>query len=322
MKPLFLITDKVPDGFLESFETLGFEVDYQQQISNEKLADTIHIYNGMVVNTSMRLDAEMLSRGRQLKYILRPGSGLDNIDVSFAASHDIRVFSSPEANRDAVGEHAIGLLISLLRHIPKADKEVKHKEWIRHANTGVEIKGKTVGIIGFGNTGSGFAKKLQGFEAELLVYDKYRKDFGIPYIREVSLEEIQEKADILSLHVPLTTETHHLINDDFIGCFKKNFYLVNTSRGGVVDIKSICKALSSNKLRGAALDVLENEKISSYSTAEMGFFEELVSYDNVVLTPHIAGWSQEARANIFWLVLEKFKSWLQSAGHAVPNLPE
>lgn len=312
MKPLFLITDKVPEGFPESFEALGFQVDYQQQISNEKLADTINLYTGMVVNTSMQLDAEMLGRAKQLKYILRPGSGLDNIDVSFAAGNGIQVFSSPEANKDAVGEHAIGLLIGLMRHIPRADAQVKDMEWIRHANTGVEIKGKTVGIIGFGNTGSGFARKLQGFEAELLVYDKYRKNFGIPYIREVSLEELQERADILSLHVPLTPETHHLVNDEFISRFKKSFYLVNTSRGGVVNLRSVCNGLAANKLRGAALDVLENEKISSYTEAEISLFKELISYDNVVLTPHIAGWSQEARANIFWLVLEKFKSWLQS----------
>jgi D-3-phosphoglycerate dehydrogenase len=322
MKPLFLITDKVPEGFLESFETLGFEVDYLQQISNEKLAGTIHIYTGMVVNTSMRLDAEMLGRAKQLKYILRPGSGLDNIDLAFAAANGIQVFSSPEANKDAVGEHAIGLLIGLMRHIPRADAQVKDMEWIRHANTGVEIKGKTVGIIGFGNTGSGFARKLQGFEAELLVYDKYRKNFDIPYIREVSLEEIQEKADILSLHVPLTAETHHLVSDEFIGRVKKDIYLVNTSRGGVVDIQSVCKALAAKKLRGAALDVLENEKINAYSEAEISIFKELVSYDNVVLTPHIAGWSQEARANIFWLVLDKFKSNLLSADNSIPNLPE
>lgn len=322
MKASFLITDKVPDGFLESFKALGFEVDYQQQISNDKLADTIHIYKGMVVNTSMRLDAEMLGRAKQLKYILRPGSGLDNIDLGFAASEGIRVFSSAEANSDAVGEHAIGLLISLLRHIPKADNEVKHKKWIRHANTGLEIKGKTIGIIGFGNTGSGFARKLQGFEAELLVYDKYRKDFGIPYIREVSLEEIQEKADMLSLHVPLTDETHHLVNAGFIGNFKKSFYLVNTSRGGVVNLESVCGALASGKLRGVALDVLENEKLASYNKEEERVFEELASYDNVILTPHIAGWSREARANIFWLVLEKFKSYLQASGSISSNLTE
>lgn len=313
MEGKFLITDTVPVGFVESFSSLGFEPEYRKEITNDELARDIGRYTGMVVNTSMRLDAEMLGKGVQLKYILRPGSGLDNIDVPFAQSKGIQVFSSPEANKDAVGEHAIGLLLGLLRHIPRADAQVKNKEWIRHANTGLEIKDKTIGIIGFGNTGSGFAKKLQGFDAEILVYDKYAGNFGLPYIRETSLEEIMLKADILSLHIPLTAETRLMVDEAFIDRFKKSFYLVNTSRGGVVKLSAVNSALKKGKLAGAALDVLENEKLASYHPAEMQLFEELVSHPDVILTPHIAGWSREARENIFWVVLEKFKSYLGSS---------
>jgi D-3-phosphoglycerate dehydrogenase len=259
----------------------------------------------------MNLDKEMLDKAVKLKYILRPGSGLDNVDVAYAESKNIVVLNSPEGNKDAVAEHAIALLLSLLNYIPRAWQQVLNMEWIRQPNTGTELKGKTVGIIGYGNTGSAFARKLSGFETEILVYDKYKENISDSYVKKSTLEEIQQKADIVSFHIPLTNETKHWINDKFVNSFARPFYLLNTSRGGIAQIESITKGLKSGKISGAGLDVLENEQIANYSTEEKDVFMNLINAGNVIVTPHIAGWTQEARSKIFFIVLEKFKLWLR-----------
>lgn len=306
----FLVTDHVPAGFLKGFESLGFEVDYLPVLSHEELESRLHLYTGIVVSTHLILHKNYLDQAVKLKYILRPGSGLDNVDVEYAESKGILVFNSPEANREAVGEHAVGLLLSLLNYIPRAVQQVREKKWVREPNKGLEIKGKTIGIIGYGNTGSAFAKKMSGFEAELLVYDKYKTNINDSWVKVAGLEELMQKADIISLHIPLTAETRHLINSDFIDRCGKPFFLINTARGKLVKQTELLEGLKNGKVRGAALDVLENEKLLSYTAAEMEQFEELQEKYNVLITPHIAGWTLEAREKIFFVVLEKFKAFL------------
>jgi D-3-phosphoglycerate dehydrogenase / 2-oxoglutarate reductase len=309
----FLVTDLVPPGCIMDLQKLGFEVDHIEDLTNEELIKIIGNYTGLVVRTSLIMNKEMLDAAVNLKYILRPGSGMDNIDVAYAKSKGIILLNSPEANSDAVAEHAIGLLLSLVNYISRSAAEVKQGDWIRTANTGMLLKGKTIGIIGYGHTGSALASKLKCFGMKILVYDKYKSGFGAPGIIESTLEDIFLESDILSLHIPLNAETRHLINDLFIERFRKPFFLVNTSRGKVVDTDAVIRALKSGKLRGAGLDVLENEDLRSYSVEEKARLNELLGAGNVIVTPHIAGWTKESRDDIFYVVLEKFKSYLETS---------
>lgn len=311
MREVFLVTDTVPQGFLEAFHELGFETEYVAIMNTEALEPVVHQYDGIVINTAMFLDKKMLDKALKLKYVLRPGSGLDNIDVAYAESKNILVLNSPEGNKDAVGEHAMALLLSLLNYIPRAWEQVKNFDWVRQPNTGTELKGKTVGIIGYGNTGSAFARKLSGFETQILVYDKYKDDIKESYVSKATLEDVCQMADVVSFHIPLTPETKHWINDDFINSFSRPIYLINTSRGGIADIESIIRGLESGKILGAGLDVLENEKPAQYTEKEKAVFLKLMNAGNVIITPHIAGWTQEARSKIFFMVLDKFRQWLQ-----------
>ncbi|MGZ5281201.1 MAG: NAD(P)-dependent oxidoreductase [Bacteroidia bacterium] len=311
MQEVFLVTDTVPQGFLDELHKLGFRTEYVARMNTEELEPIVHMYDGIVVNTAMHMDKNMLDKAQKLKYVLRPGSGLDNIDVAYAESKNILVLNSPEGNKDAVAEHALALLLSLLNYIPRAWEQVQNMDWVRQPNTGTELKGKTVAIIGYGNTGSAFARKLSGFETQILVYDKYKTDINDSYVSTATLEEIYEMADVVSFHIPLTPETRHWINDDFINSFSKPVYLLNTSRGGIAKTDSIITGLENRKLLGAGLDVLENEKIAHYTETEKAVFLKLIKAGNVIITPHIAGWTQEARNKIFFMVLDKFSKWLQ-----------
>jgi D-3-phosphoglycerate dehydrogenase len=252
----------------------------------------------------------MLDLAVNLKYILRPGSGLDNIDVEYAKNKGIIIFNSPEANSEAVAEHAIGMLLGLTNFIPRASEQVRQRRWIRQPNNGFLLKGKTVGIIGYGNTGAAFAKRLSGFETKMLVYDKYKHGFGNSAIIESDMESIFEEADVISLHLPLSKETKYLVNNAFVQKVKKPFYLVNTSRGGIIELNAVIGGFKSHRLLGAALDVLENENLSSYSKEEKKLLDDLLNAGNVIITPHIAGWTKESRDNIFYFALEKFKKYL------------
>ena len=301
-----------PAGFIEGIEKLGFGVEHIQKLSNQKFLEIAAQYTGIVVNTSLVLDKALLDKAILLKYILRPGSGLDNIDTVYAEKKGIKIFNSPEANADAVAEHVIGLMLGLLNFIPRANEQVRQYQWLRQPNNGTLIKGKTIGIIGYGHTGTALAKKLSGFDTHILVYDKYKQGFGNETISEVTMEAIFENADLVSLHIPLTNETQYLVNDDFIASFKKAFYLVNTSRGKNVSLPSLIHGLQSGKLRGVALDVLENENINAYTLKEKEQLEALISSGNVIITPHIAGWTSESRIAIFMLLLEKFKNYFQA----------
>ena len=311
-QPKFLVTDNVPDGFIAGFEKLGFAVDHPQKLSNEELYEIVGQYTGIVVNTSLLLTKEVLDKAVLLKYILRPGSGLDNVDIAYAEKKGIQIFNSPEANADAVAEHVVGMIFGLLDFIPRASEQVKQLQWIREPNNGTLLKGKTIGIIGYGHTGTALAKKLSGFGVHVLVYDKYKNGFGNESVVEATMQEIFDKADLVSLHIPLTHETEYLVNNIYIENFKKPIYFINTSRGKNVSLSSLIHALRSGKLLGAALDVLENENINSYTSKEKEQFQALIASGNVIVTPHIAGWTKESREQIFMVVLEKFKNYLQA----------
>lgn len=302
-----LIIDQVHPLITEELTAHGFSCDYFPGYGREELLRIIGQYVGVIVRSKIRLDREFLSAASGLRFIGRVGSGLENIDVAFAKERGIVCLNSPEGNRDAVAEHAMGMLLSLMNHLNRADREVRSGRWLREENRGGEIKGKTVGIIGYGNTGSAFAQRLKGFDANVISWDKYKTGYADGHTREGTLDEILESADILSLHVPLTEETTWLVDASFIAQFKRPFTLINTSRGKVVNTTDLVEALKSGKITGAALDVLEYEDHSFESLAQAlpDDFRYLIEAGNVILTPHIAGWTHESEIRLARVLVEK-----------------
>lgn len=303
-----LFADTVHACLEEELLRHGFETAHYTGKSREGLKAIIGDYEGIVIRSKVKLDADMLQHANRLRFIARAGAGMENIDIPFAESMGIACINSPEGNRDAVGEHAIGMLLMLLNNLKRADAEVRKGIWVRAENRGFEIMGKTIGLIGYGNTGSQIAKKLSGFEAEILVYDKYLSGFSNSYCRESTLEEIQEKADILSLHIPLTPETHYLVDEAFIRKFRKNFFFMNTSRGKNVKTAALAEALKSGKICGACLDVIEYESISFEQLDAAQLPEDyryILEAENVILSPHIAGWTHESNEKMSRILAEK-----------------
>ncbi len=275
----------------------GFEVDYRLGLSRSEVIQILPQYQGLVVRSALAVDVPILKAGSNLKFIARMGSGMENIDQDEAKKRNITLLNTPEGNRNAVAEHALGMLLSLLNNLKRADDEVRKGIWKREPNWGTEIEGSTIGIIGFGNTGSSFAKKLYGFDAQILAYDKYKTGFGNQFVQESSLEEIFEKAHILSLHIPLTELTHHLVNSNFIKQFKHKIILINTSRGEIVKTSDLVSALKNDDIKAACLDVFEFEGMSFEQMDKGPFasdFDFLASSDKVLLSPHIAGWTHQS----------------------------
>ncbi|MBE0648156.1 MAG: hydroxyacid dehydrogenase [Bacteroidales bacterium] len=302
-----LLIDLVHPIIPEELSRHGFSCDFFPDYGREDFLRVIDQYTGVIVRSKIRLDNEFLSRASKLKFIGRVGSGLENIDVACAQKKGILCLNSPEGNRDAVAEHAVGMLLAMMNNINRADKEVRSGRWIREGNRGNEIKGKTVGIIGYGNTGSAFARRLKGFEANVISFDTYKTNYSDGNTRETTLQEICDTADILSLHVPLTEETEFMVDATFIQKFRKPFWLINTSRGKVVRTADLAEALKSGKVRGAALDVLEYED-SSFETLSRDLprdFRYLMEAENVILTPHIAGWTHESNVRLAEVLVEK-----------------
>jgi D-3-phosphoglycerate dehydrogenase len=300
-----VVTAPVHPFLIATFEAKGYTVIYEPAISYEKLAEIIQDAVGLIVTTRLSIDAAILEKAKALKWIGRLGSGMELIDVAYANSKGIQCISSPEGNRTTVGEHTLGMLLSLMNKIHSAYDEIKQGQWIRDKNRADELTGKKVGIIGWGNTGTAFAKTLQGFEVELLVHDIYKTGFETKSIKAVSLEYIQKEAEVISLHLPLTNLTAHYANDAFFSALEQKPYFISTCRGQVSSTASVLKALQNQQIRGAAIDVLENEQLSTYNDAEKEVLSSLLALPNFLATPHIAGYSHEAYHRMAKVVLEK-----------------
>jgi len=301
-----LFIDEVGRELPDLFQAKGWNCDFRYSDSRETLKNDLHLYDGIIIRSRFRLDADFLSATDHLKFIGRPGAGLENIDLSYCEANDIAVFRSPEGNRDAVAEHIIGGILTLFNNIRRADVEVRKGVWKREPNRGIELMGKTVGIIGFGYMGAAFAKRLQGFGVNIIAYDKYKTDYAPEYVKEVELSEIFEYADVVSLHIPQTDETVGMVNSAWFSKFRKPIYLINSARGTSVVLEDLLEALKKEKVLGAVLDVLEYESSAFENTGfDSPTFKELSQLENIVFTPHIAGWTHEANTKMSVFLGEK-----------------
>ena len=304
---MILITAKVHPYLIETFRAKGYEVLYEPEISYAELLLVVPEATGLVVTTRLKIDKVVIDAASALQWIGRLGSGMELIDIVYAESKNIACISSPEGNRNAVGEHALGMLLSLSNKIIKSSKEIKEGKWLRDENRGMEISGKTIGIIGYGNTGEAFAKVLSGFDVTMLGYDTNKNGFGGKFIREADLEQICRYADVISFHVPLSDDTMHMANDVFFEKLQNYPIIINTSRGNVVETAALINALQNDKIKGAALDVIENEKLETFSETEKQQMDFLLNQDNVLMTPHIAGYSNEAFLKMSEVLIRKLE---------------
>jgi D-3-phosphoglycerate dehydrogenase / 2-oxoglutarate reductase len=311
-----LIVDQMHESILGLLEKYGFEVTYAPKITREELFEQIGSYEGILIRSKTPLDRELLERATRLQFIGRAGAGLDQLDLDYLKERGVALFHAAKGNRDAVAEHAVGGLLALFNHLNQADQQVRKGIWDREGNRGVELKGKTVGIFGYGNMGKAFAKRLKGFGVNVLAYDKYKKDFCKKGVQEVNWETLKQEADVLSIHVPLTAETRDFFTLEELKSFSKPFWLINTARGEVIRMETLNQALDQGILKGVVLDVLENEKFERFSFDQKLQFELLAKRENVLFTPHVAGWTLESYQKINEVLVKQI---LQTFGKQLHN---
>lgn len=305
MKKL-LIIDDLEESFQVEAEKIGYHVNYQPDITKAEALAILHEYDGVAVRSKFNFDKEVIDKGIKLKFIARAGAGMDNIDEAYATEKNIKLLNAPEGNRDAVAEHALGMLLSLMNNLRQADIQVRNGVWDREGNRGYELMGKTVAIIGYGNNGGAFAKRLKGFGVNILAYDKYKTGFSDEYVTEASMEEVVKYADVLSLHIPLTRETRQLVDEEFLRHFKKPIFFISLARGEITNTRAILNGIKSGKILGAGLDVLEVEKFPKL--AEQEWYNDLANEPKVLLSPHIGGWTFDSYRKISEVLAAKLKN--------------
>ncbi|MFN7488299.1 MAG: NAD(P)-dependent oxidoreductase [Chryseotalea sp.] len=305
-----LLIDPMHESILPLLSSVSLHAEDVSRESIQHIREKVKQKNvvGIFVRTRTRVDEHLLGTHPTIQFVARAGAGLDNLDLPFLEKHNIKVVHASEGNRDAVGEYTIGALLSLMRNIPKADAEVRQKIWQREENRGMELAGKTVGIIGYGNMGKAFAKRLTGFDCKVIAYDKYKKSYSDQLVEEVQLATLKERTEILSLHIPLTDETRNLIDFQFIADMPQLKIIVNTARGEILSLDTIVKSFQHKKIVGAVLDVLPNEKLNTLSEAESALFQQLTDNRQVVFTPHIAGWTFESHVKINEVLVKKLRN--------------
>ena len=306
MNSKILIVDDLHPIFKIEAEKLGYSCNDQPDFSREQALAMISEYDGLAIRTKFQVDKEIIDAAINLKFIARAGAGLDNIDEEYASKRQIKCINAPEGNRDAVAEHALAMLLALAVNLRNGDQEVRNGVWDREGNRGWELKGKTVALIGYGNTGQAMARKLSGFEVEVIAFDKYKVDYGDNFVKAMSMEQIVKYADVLSFHIPLTRETRQMVDAEYLYHFKKPIFLLNTARGEIVDTQAVLGGIKSGTIMGAGLDVLETEKFPSLS--QQPWFDELKSNPKVILSPHVAGWTIDSYRKISEVLAEKLKN--------------
>ncbi len=309
-----LIIDNNHKYLLNKLEELQINVDIDEKSSKSEIENIIKRYDGIIIRSRFKIDKRFIDKVTNLKFIARVGAGLESIDTTYAKEKGIHLISAPEGNRNAVGEHALGMILSLFNNLKKADLEIRQGKWLREENRGIELEGKTIGLIGYGNMGNAFAKVLSGFDVNVICYD-IKDNVGNQNAKQVTLDELFEKTDVLSLHTPHTKLTNQMVNKKFIAKFKKPFYIINTARGTAIKTDDLVEALKSKKILGACLDVLEYEKLSfeNFFTDNNlpKAFEYLIQAENVLLTPHVAGWTVESKYKLAKTIADKIERFIK-----------
>ena len=300
-----LLCDHCPDFFIDELKARHFEITYAYEVDNDGLKDFDDVYDTILIKSALILDEAFFSGFSKIRLVLRPGSGLDNVDVKYCRSHGITVLNSPNGNSNAVGEHALGLLLMMTNHLYRSITQVRNHQWIREPNRGLEIERMYIGVIGVGNTGSAFCEKLKGFNANILPHDKYNARIDSIGQKSVELEYLFENADVVSLHLPLNEETHYYANDQFFNSFSKPIFFINCSRGRVLETQALLRAVKTGKVRQAAIDVIETEPFMAGSPEEIELLDALMQTGKVLITPHIAGWTVEAKKKMFQILLDQ-----------------
>lgn len=308
-----IIADNMHPSIIPGLENLGYQADYQPDITREELLTSISTYQGLIIRSKTQVDEPLLAQAKALQFVARAGAGMDNFDLPALQRRGITVINTPEANRDSLAEHALGMLLSMLHNLGTADQSVRSGAWHRELHRGTELGGKTIGLIGFGNMGQAFAQRLSCFHCQILVYDKYKKGFTSAKVQEATLDQLLEQSEVLSLHVPLTSETLGFYNYSFFKRFKKPLMLINTARGEILPLADLRRSMQAGLITQAALDVLESEPISQLSDKQPDVYQFLVKSPHILLSPHVAGWSRESYERINEIILNKLSA-LQRSG--------